>query len=96
MFRLSIKNLYKNYFFEFPTAKAIASCHLTKLTNLLKKNSKGKYLKDKAIELKELASKSIGSSNRATAFELQQTIKFIQFLNSEINIIDQKNQRSSR
>jgi len=77
-------------FFEFPTAKAIASCHLTKLTNLLKKNSKGKYLKDKAIELKELASKSIGSSNRATAFELQQTIKFIQFLNSEINIIDQK------
>ena len=77
-------------FFEFPTAKAIASCHLTKLTNLLKKNSKGKYLKDKAIELKELAAKSIGSSNRATAFELQQTIKFIQFLNSEIKIIDQK------
>lgn len=77
-------------FSEFPTAKAIANCHLTKLTNLLKKNSKGKYLKDKAIELKGLAAKSIGSSNRATAFELQQTIKFIQFLNSEIKIIDQK------
>lgn len=77
-------------FFEFPTAKAIASCHLTKLTNLLKKNSNGKYLKDKAIELKELAAKSIGSSNRSTAFELQQTIKTVQFFDSEIKIIDQK------
>ena len=76
--------------FDLPSAKEIANCHLTKLTNLLKNNSKGKYRKDKAIELKNLATESIGSSNRANAFELQQTIKFIRFLNDEIKIIDQK------
>ena len=75
---------------ELPTAKDISNCHLTKLTNLLKKNSRGKYSREKAIELKNLAAESIGSSNRATAFELKQTIRFIQFLDSEIKIIDQK------
>lgn len=38
----------------------ISNCHLIKLTNLLSKNSKGKYGKDKASAIKELASKSIG------------------------------------
>jgi transposase len=75
---------------KLPTAKDIANCHLTKLTNLLKKSSRGKYSREKAIELKNIAAKSIGSSNRATAFELKQTIKFIQYFDSEIKIIDQK------
>lgn len=75
---------------ELPTTKDISNCHLTKLTNLLKKNSRGKYSRNKAIELKNLAAESIGSSNRATAFELKQTIRFIQFLDSEIKIIDKK------
>ena len=69
---------------ELPSTKDIANCNLTRLTNLLKKNSGGKYRKDKAIELRELAAKSIGSSNRAIIFELQQTIKLIQYLKSEI------------
>jgi len=75
---------------ELPTAKDIANCHLTKLTNLLKKYSKGKYSKDKAIKIKKLAAESIGSFNRAIAFELQQTIKLIQYLDTEIKTIDQK------
>ncbi|MGL5988205.1 hypothetical protein [Cetobacterium sp.] len=39
---------------EYPIAYDISDCHLTKLTNLLSKTSKGKYGKDKAIALKEL------------------------------------------
>jgi len=35
----------------FPTAKAIANCHLTKLTNLLSNASKGKYGREKALEI---------------------------------------------
>src|SRR6056297_4233270 len=53
---------------ELPTANDIANCHLTKLTNLLIKYSQGKYRKDKDIKLKQLAAKSIGSSNRAMRF----------------------------
>ena len=56
---------------EYPSAYDISNCHLTKLTNLLSKTSKGKYRKDKAIALKELASKSICINSSGTSFELQ-------------------------
>lgn len=75
---------------ELPTPHEISSCHLTKLTNILKKASRGRYDKDKAIALKELASNSIGSSNRSTCFELQQTIRLVQSVQSEIDILDKQ------
>jgi hypothetical protein len=40
---------------------AISLCHLTKLTNILSKASRGKYGKDRATEIKELAKNSIGT-----------------------------------
>lgn len=75
---------------ELPTPKDICNCHLTKLTNLISKASKGKYGKDKAASLKELALNSIGSGNRSTAFELQQTIRLIQSVQSEIDALDKQ------
>lgn len=75
---------------ELPTPQEISSCHLTKLTNILKKASRGRYGKEKAIALKELASNSIGSSNRSTSFELQQTIRLIQSVQSEIDVLDKQ------
>lgn len=75
---------------EFPSAYDISSCHLTKLTNLLSKSSKGKYGKDKAIALKELASKSIGMQSDGVSFELQQTIRIINYYLEEISILDNK------
>ncbi|MCM1991373.1 IS110 family transposase [Oceanirhabdus seepicola] len=77
-------------FLEYPTPEEIKKCHLTKLTNLLKKASKGKYGKEKAITLKALASSSIGSSNRAVSFELQQTIRLIQSVQNEISELDKQ------
>lgn len=75
---------------EYPTADEIYKCHLTKLSNLLSKASKGKYGKDKAIALKALAGNSIGAANRSLAFELQQTIRLIQSVQKEISELDKQ------
>ncbi|MTI96542.1 MAG: IS110 family transposase [Firmicutes bacterium] len=72
----------------FPSKQAITSAHLTKLTNLLIKHSKGKYRKEKAILIKETAAKSIGTDSRAISFELSQTLSFIEVYSNEINKID--------
>jgi transposase len=73
---------------EFPTAKSIENAHLTRLTNVLLDNSRSKYGRDKAIQLRELAANSIGLDSNATGFELQQTIRLIQNLQSEIDMLD--------
>lgn len=73
---------------ELPSPEKINSCHLTKLTNILYKTSKGRYSKDKAIELKSCAQNSIGTSTRSLSFELQQTIRLIKSVQDEIKILD--------
>ncbi|MFP3155314.1 IS110 family transposase [Lachnospiraceae bacterium ZAX-1] len=75
---------------EFSTPKDICDCHLTKLSNLLSRASHGKYGKEKAAALKELAANSIGSSNRSTAFELQQTIRLINTVQLEMDALDKQ------
>jgi transposase len=75
---------------EFPTAKAIASAHLTKLTNLLCNSSHGRYGRDKALQIRESAANSIGFDSRATGVELQQTIRIIQNLETEIEFINRE------
>ena len=72
----------------FPTAKSIADAHLTTLTNLLRDNSKGKYSRNKALQIRSLANNSIGLESRAVGFELQQTIRLIQNLGAEIALLD--------
>lgn len=72
----------------FPSKEAIAAAHLTKLTNVLKNNSNGKYGKAKAILIKETAARSIGTDLRSTSFELLQTISFIELYIAEIKKID--------
>ena len=63
--------------FEFPGASYVASAHLTKLTNLLSKASKGHYGKDTAVLFRETARNSIGSVMPAKSLELKHTIKLI-------------------
>ena len=76
--------------YEFPSKELIANAHLTRLTNLLKDNSKGKYSKDKALEIRNVASNSIGTSSDASSFELVQTIDMINFYSSKIYELDAK------
>jgi transposase len=75
---------------ELPTAKSIAGCHLTRLTNLLSSASRQQYGKDKALEIKILASKSIGADSRVIGFELQQTIRIITNIAAELKILDKE------
>ncbi len=73
---------------ELPDAKQIASCHLTHLANLLETASRGRYGKEKAVELREAAKHSIGSVMPAKSMELQHTIRLICELDTEIDEID--------
>jgi transposase len=75
---------------ELPNTSDIAACHLTRLTTILAKASYGKYGKDKALEIRTLASRSIGSNSPAMAFELQQTIRLIRNIQLEIDLLDRK------
>ncbi len=75
---------------QFSTPKSIASAHLTKLTTLLQKNSRGKYGKEKALEIRTLAESSIGSNSQSVAFELQQTIRLVMNVQAEIDLLDKQ------
>ena len=73
---------------ELPSADQIASCHLTHLTKLLETTSKGRYSRDKAIEIRDSARISVGSKMPAKSLELKHTIKLIGELDSEIDEIE--------
>lgn len=73
---------------EFPSACAVASAHLTRLSNLLSESSKGRYGKDTAILFRDTARSSIGSHMPAKSLELKHTIKLIQELTTEIDEIE--------
>ena len=75
---------------ELPSPTDIKQCHLTHLTHIISKSSRGKYGREKAIQLRELAETSIGSSNRSLTFELQQTIRLVQSVQQEINELDKQ------
>ena len=73
---------------QYPSAKQIASIHLTKLTNLLSTASKGRYGKEKAEKIRNAAKISIGSDMPAKSLELKHTIKLIRELDAEIEEIE--------
>ena len=73
---------------EFPSADAVANAHLTRLSNLLSKSSKGRYGKDTAVMFRNAARSSIGSYMPAKSLELKHTIKLIQELTVEIDEIE--------
>ena len=73
---------------ELPGARQIASCHLTHLKALLADASKGHYGRDKAIEIRDAAQRSIGSAMKMKSMELQHTIRLIRELDAEIDEIE--------
>ena len=69
---------------EFPGAKQIADAHLTHFKAVLTETSKGRYNREKAVEIREAARRSIGSAMPAKSLELQHTIRLIRELDKEI------------
>ena len=78
---------------ELPSAGKIASCHLTHLTKLLENASKGRYSREKAIEIREAARTSIGSNMPAKSLELRHTLRLIGERDSEITEIESEIKR---
>ncbi|CAK7023671.1 MAG: IS110 family transposase ISBth13 [Eubacterium sp.] len=75
---------------EFPGAQQIAFAHLTRLTNLLHEASKGRYGRDKAVQIRDAARNSIGSRMPAKSLELKHTIRLIRELDAEIAEIEKE------
>ena len=73
---------------EFPGAKQISEAHLTHFKAVLSGASKGRYDREKAVEIREAARRSIGSAMPAKSLELQHTIRLIQELDKEIDEIE--------
>ncbi len=73
---------------EFPGASHVAGCHLTRLKNLLETASKGRYGRDKAIEIRNAAHTSIGSVMPVKSLELKHTIHLINVLTEEIEEVE--------
>lgn len=72
----------------FPSAKAIAQAKVEDLQNVLAKASRGRF--NKAKEIKQLAMDSIGLDSPLRSFEMVQVIQSIEFLQSQVDDIDQK------
>ena len=73
---------------EFPGARQIADTHLTHFKTVLADASKGRYDRERAVEIREAARRSIGSVMPAKSLELQHTIRLIRELDKEIDEIE--------
>ena len=73
---------------EFPGAHQIASAHLTHLKTVLSDASKGRYDREKAVEIRDAARNSIGARMPAKSLELKHTIQLIRELDAEIEEIE--------
>ena len=66
----------------------IAAMHLTRLANLLSRNSHGRFGKQKAVDLRNLAARSVGSGGKALCITVSQCISSIEHYDAQIAEID--------
>ncbi|MBR0427555.1 MAG: IS110 family transposase [Clostridia bacterium] len=69
---------------EFSSPKTIKDIHLTKLTNILHDNSHGRYGKQDAIRLRELAKSSVGIDNPSLSLQVKHAILQIELYDEQI------------
>lgn len=73
---------------KYSLPEEIATLHLTSLSNLLYKASKGRFSKDVALALKSLASSSVGIKDATLSIQITQTIAQIELLEQQISQLD--------
>jgi transposase len=74
---------------EQPNPDKIAKMHLTRLTNLLSKSSKGHFKQSIAVSLKELASQSVGIKNDTLSLQILQSIKQIELYTEQLAEVEE-------
>ena len=82
----------KQILLNCPTPDDIIKINTSKLSNILSKNSKGRFSKSTALNIKNIAKTSFGTKYAADAcsFEVKQIINQIMFLESQIDDLDNK------
>ena len=73
---------------EYSSPKQISSLHLTKLNNILHDNSHGRYNKQDAIRLRELAKNSVGIDNPTLSLQIKQAILQIELYTEQIEEVE--------
>ena len=71
-----------------PNPDKIAKMHLTRLTNLLSKSSHGHFKQSHAVQLKELASQSVGIKNDTLSLQILQSIQQIEMYTSQLEEVE--------
>lgn len=66
----------------------IQKLHLTYLSNLLRKTSRGKYTKSDAIRLREMAKVSVGIDSPILAVQIRHTIAQIELFNIQLDEVE--------
>lgn len=75
---------------RYPNPHTLANAHLTSLTNLLAKHSKGHYKREKALRIRTAAKSSIGNCTYIQTMELTQTIARIWLLQQQIATVEER------
>lgn len=73
---------------DYSSPKDISSLHLTKLSNILHNNSHGRYNKEDAIRLRELAKNSVGIDNPTLSLQIKQAILQIELYTEQIEEVE--------
>ena len=71
-----------------PNPDKIAKMHLTRLTNLLSKSSHGHFKQSHAVQLKELASQSVGIKNDTLSLQILQSIQQIEMYTAQLTEVE--------
>lgn len=71
-----------------PNPDRIAKMHLTRLTNLLSKSSHGHFKQSHAVQLKELASQSVGIKNDTLSLQILQSIQQIEMYTVQLTEVE--------
>ena len=73
---------------QYPSAKELALCRPSSLAKLMEKMSRGRFGKEKAKALVELAQKSVGVYSHADALSLSMSLEEIEFYTKQIKRIE--------
>ncbi len=75
---------------EFPGKGPLAKANIIRLSNIINQASHGRYGRDTAEQIRNLARKSIGLDSHVQSMELIDTIERIQHLSNKIHELDQE------
>ena len=84
---LHIKTVY-SLLSKYPSAHDIAHTRIDAIKNIIHNASRGYFSNQKAIDLKNIASKSIALDNPSIELQIKIFIKQINFLQEQIDILD--------